>query len=163
MSYTGRCWHKGTHESNIRTNTLLSSSVSLLSSQIFPPWRPVITTHSPHRHIGRPRLFLNTTLPHISSQRAPHGLLLSFNIQSPTCQLFSVHTARRWSHTVLISPCVGRESETVWLVWPGRVCFGVWDNVLRQKFRIKGIFRSKFKPWFNTPWNFVRLPLHRSS
>ncbi len=67
------------------------------------------------------RLFLSTTLSHIHSQRAPHGLLLSFNIQSPTCKLFSVQTAHCWSHTILISLCVRRESDAMWLVWPWRV------------------------------------------
>lgn len=143
-SYTSRCWHKGTPESNIWTNTLLFSLSHTHTHICFVAVLadfPSLTTRHHHTQSSpthrEARLFLNTTLPHISSQRAPHGPLLSFNIQSPTCELFSVHTARCWSHTVLISPPVGRESEAMWLVWPGRVCLGVWDNVFRHKLRIK--------------------------
>lgn len=77
------------------------------------------TTHHHTHHEAW--LFLSATLSHISSQRAPRGLLLRFNIQSPTCKLFRVHTAHCWSHTILISLCIRRESDAMWLVWLGRV------------------------------------------
>ena len=36
-------------------------------------------------------------------------------------------------------------------------------HVFFRGFSFKGIFRCKFNPWSNTPWNCVRLPLERSS
>lgn len=104
---------------------LLCSSVSCsnISSQISP--RQPITKHRTlwqQQQQQQSWLFPRKTHSHISSQWAPGRPLLTFNIQSPTCELCSFHTAHRWSHTILISVCVERRSDAMWLVWPPRDC-----------------------------------------